>query len=69
VAGIAVERRMKRHEPQDWNSDENSEEVEEEQAVRVVRNHEGGTRDRLAADLRSDHGNVEAGVDSSIGTR
>jgi len=64
-----AERRAKHHEPQDWNSDENSERVEEEQAAQVVRNHEGGTRDWLAAGLRSDHGDVGAGVDSSIGIR
>lgn len=43
MTGIAAERRRKRHEPHDWNSDENSEKVEEEQAARVVKNHEGGT--------------------------
>lgn len=65
MTGIAAERRRKRHEPHDWNSDENSEKVEEEQAARVVKNHEGGTRERLAAVLRSDHGDVGTGVDSS----
>jgi hypothetical protein len=30
VTGSAAERRMKRHEPHDWNFDENSEKVEEE---------------------------------------
>jgi hypothetical protein len=65
VTGIAAERRRKRHEPHDWNSDENSEKVEEEQAARVVKNHEGGTRERLAAVLRSDRGDVGTGVDSS----
>lgn len=39
--------------------------VEEEQAVKVVENHEGGTRDRLATGLRSEHGDVPAGVGSS----
>lgn len=69
MAGIAAERRVKRHEPHDWNSGENPEEVEEEQAVLVVRNHEDGTRDRLAAGLRSAYGNVGVGVDSSIERR
>lgn len=66
MTGIAAERRRKRHEPHDWNSDENSERVEEEQAAQVVRNHEGGTRERLVAGLRSEHSDVRAGVDSSI---
>jgi len=39
--------------------------VGEEQAVRVVENHAGGTRGGLATCLRSDAGNGEAGVDSS----
>lgn len=34
------------------------ERVEEEQTVKVVENHEGGTWDRLATDPRSGHGFV-----------
>jgi hypothetical protein len=41
------------------------ERVEEEQAVKVVENHGGGTRDRLATGPRSGHGHVLAGVGSS----
>lgn len=35
--------------------------VGEEQAVKVVQDHEGGARDRLASDLRSANGDVRAG--------
>ena len=41
------------------------ERVEEEQTVKVVENHEGGTWERLATDPRSEHGDVHAGVGSS----
>ena len=50
--GSLSRNRSKRREPHGWNRVQHPEEVEEEQTVEVVRNHEGGTRSGVASPAR-----------------